>query len=460
MSRLPQATQLLLTASLALSSCSSSSDSSSSGTDTSLYSFRALSLGGHVGLDSQTRFAGGNLRLDLPPGMDHSSVLVAASIPDGATVWVDDTQIQSGTTRLDLTQDMWVRVESGDGNNATLYFMDVTDDLPDVDDTVIDFLTDHQVSGAAYGILKGEKLVYASSAGTAADGVDATPNTIFRVASVSKPITLRAILQLVDDGEVTLDSTVFGVGGVLEFDFGTAPYSAGIEDITIDYLLRHVSGWTNDPNDPLFQNPGFTTEELIDDVLDNRTLTTTPGDTYAYSNFGYLVLGRVIEKLSGQTYEAYVTSALLTPMGMTSTQIGGDALVDRLADEAQYYANGGSDPYANSMGRLDSAGGWTTTVGDLARFLAGVDRMQVVPDDLSTSLQSYSYLGFTNWYHTGSLPGTSAIIERIDDEYSFVALMNARGPAGAILSDDLRTMMQTIFADQAEWPNYDLLQVQ
>lgn len=457
--RPPQASVLVPFLLAALASCSgSSSDSGAVSSDTSLYGLRALSLGGHPGLNSTTRFEGGNLRLDLPPGMDHSSVLVSAMIPDGATAYIDDVEIVPGTTRFDLTADKWIRVDASDGLNVELYFVDITSDLPDVDDLVDDFLFDHGISGAAYGVLKGEELVYASSAGVATDGVAATPSTIFRVASVSKPITMRAILQLVDDGEFQLTTPVFGVGGILEYDFGTAPYSAGIEDISVDDLLRHESGWTNDPNDPLFQNSGWTQEQIIDDVLDNRPLTTTPGTAYAYSNFGYLLLGRVIEKVSGETYEDYVAAAVLTPMGMGSTQIGGDLLVDRLTGEAQYYANGGIDPYVHPMSRLDSLGGWTTTVGDLARFMTRVDRMPAVPDTLSSALQSHSYFGFTNWYHTGSLPGTSAIISRINDEYSFVALLNARGPNGANVSADLRALMDDILADQSSWPNYDLLQ--
>src|SRR5699024_5723952 len=132
----------------------------------------------------------------------------------------------------------------------------------------------------------------------------------------------------------------------------------------------HLSGYTNTPNDPMFQEPARDHPSLIGWVLDNRAPASTPGTSYTYLNFGYCLLGRVIEHVTLQSYADHVTSAVLGPAGVTNMTIAGDTLADRAPDEVAYYAQGGdSDPYGMKVARMDAHGGWVANAPDLLRFL-------------------------------------------------------------------------------------------
>src|SRR5664279_6347107 len=89
-----------------------------------------------------------------------------------------------------------------------------------------------------------------------------------------------------------------------------------------------------------------------------RKIGYPPGQHWAYSNFGYCVLGRVIEKVSGQPYKDYVQQAVLTPCGITDMQIAGNTLKQRAHNEAMYVGQFGENPYDMNVARMDSHGGW------------------------------------------------------------------------------------------------------
>jgi CubicO group peptidase (beta-lactamase class C family) len=106
---------------------------------------------------------------------------------------------------------------------------------------------------------------------------------------------------------------------------------------------------------------------------------------YLHSNFGYCVLGRVIEKLTGRTYEAAVRERVLRPCGISSMRISGNTLAERAGREVVYYDQDGEDPYRMNVRRMDSHGGWLATPTDLVRFLVRVDGFPTKPDILKPS---------------------------------------------------------------------------
>ena len=116
----------------------------------------------------------------------------------------------------------------------------------------------------------------------------ATPSTLFRVASVSKPITSVTVMNMVQLGLLRLDDRVFGPSGLLQMRFGgVTPVDPRYADITLAHLLTHTSGLPqNDGNDPMFAYPALDAEQLIKKVIETRTLSCAPGTTYRYSNFG------------------------------------------------------------------------------------------------------------------------------------------------------------------------------
>src|SRR6202000_170638 len=123
------------------------------------------------------------------------------------------------------------------------------------------------------------------------------------------------------------------------------------------------------PPDPVRQNPEMTHRQLIAWTLEHMPLTTAPGQTFAYSNFGYCVLGRVIEKLTGQKYGPYVQQNLLARCGARGMRIAGNTLAQRAPGEVTYHAAFGfGNPYGMNVARMDSHGGWLATAADLVRF--------------------------------------------------------------------------------------------
>src|SRR5580704_10422685 len=152
-----------------------------------------------------------------------------------------------------------------------------------------------------------------------------TNTSLFRIASVTKPITSAAIFTLLEQGELNLNDKVFGPSGILGEDYGKT-FKQHVTDVTVDHLLTHTSGgWPNDDTDPMFKNNSWNHQKLITESIADIPLTYQPGTHWAYSNFGYCILGRVIEKITGQTYENFVQQSVLAPCGITDMRIAGNS---------------------------------------------------------------------------------------------------------------------------------------
>ena len=154
-----------------------------------------------------------------------------------------------------------------------------------------------------------------------------------------------------------------------------------LKSITVQHLLEHTSGgWTNDENDPIVPAARHRTETSSSrGSWTTSSLVNTPGEVYAYSNFGYCLLGRVIEYTTGQPYDAYVMENVLAPSGVSAMEIAGDTLADRRPDEVVYVGN---DPYSLPVSRMDAHGGWLASRTELVQFAVHVDDFATVPDIL------------------------------------------------------------------------------
>ena len=316
-------------------------------------------------------------------------------------------------------------------------------------DTAAAFMRTYDVPGLGVAIVRQGTLVYNDAFGFADKeaGASLTVAHRFRVASVSKPITSVAIFTLIEQGALALHDRVFGRGGILGDDFGDLSAGNQIEQITVEHLLTHTAGgWANDGSDPMFRQPDLDHAALIAWTLKNQPLTSQPGTTYAYSNFGYCVLGRVIEKVSRRPYARYVQEAVLSRAGITDMEIAGNALADRRSDEVRYYGQGGEDPYGMNVSRMDAHGGWLARPAALAVWASHVDGFSahslLRPDSIRTmttaSTANAHYAKgwlvnrFNNWWHNGSLPGTITIMVRTHSRFCWAALINTRRPRSAI----------------------------
>jgi len=274
-------------------------------------------------------------------------------------------------------------------------------------------------------------------------------SSLFRIASVTKPITAVTVFQLVEQGKLDLNDKVFGPSGILGPKFAKAPYKQYVTDVTVDNLLTHTSGgWPNDSTDPMFQHSGWDHQKLISWAVENLPLTYPPGQHWAYSNFGYCVLGRVIEQVTGQAYDAYVKRAILAPCGISDMNIAKNKESQAYPNEVMYYGQYSENPYSMNVTRMDSHGGWIATASDLVQFLDHVAgfgnqtpllkpetvRRMTTPSPAYPQNSPGRYArgwmvrndGKGNWWHGGSLPGTTTIMVRTATGLCWAALTNTR----------------------------------
>jgi len=307
------------------------------------------------------------------------------------------------------------------------------------------FLERFGAPGLSLAYARDGRIRYAGAFGVAdpRDHTALRTNHRFRIASVSKPITSVAVWRLIENRMLTAEQKVFGTGGVLpQYEIKRAPRRDWLEMITIDHLLTHTGGgWTNDVDDPMFHYPGQRQEDLIQQTLETAPLKTRPGEAYAYSNFGYCVLGRIIEAATQRSYESVVRELVLSPSGAETMSIAGDTLEERKPDEVYYHDPDGW-AYKMNVARMDSHGGWIATAGELVSFVLHADGYKTVPDLISrdtmrrmiarSKASAYYARGWSinprhnNRWHNGALPGTASLLVRVEGGGHFAGLVNTR----------------------------------
>jgi CubicO group peptidase (beta-lactamase class C family) len=323
------------------------------------------------------------------------------------------------------------------------------------------------------------------------------PTSLFRIASLSKSFTAAAIVKLVQDGKLSLSTPVANILDI-------TPASGLTRDsrwstITLWKLLQHLGGWDRDVSgDPNFKDAvisrtlGVPLELQHADVIKymaGQKLDFTPGTKYAYSNFGYLLAGRVIEKVSGLSYESYVKQKLLAPLKIKRMSLGYSIAKHsgETSYESQYSGPTVLDmtgktvaaPYGSfSMRIQDANGGWIASAPDLVRWARMFDAPSSVLN--STSLSRvwakpstgvnadgwYYGLGWQirpvtggtgrNTWHTGSMPGTYTLLVRTSGGLSWAALFNRRDDAGGKSYGDIDAAMWTAANGVKSWPTHDL----
>jgi CubicO group peptidase (beta-lactamase class C family) len=384
-------------------------------------------------------------------------------------------------------------------------------DLAPFDDMMLKFLADNQIPGASLAVTKDGRLVYARGFGHADPpqlGLPVQPSMRFRIASISKPITAAAILKLVEMGLLKLDDHVFALLGI------TLPANADprLQKITIKHLLHHTAGWDRDKSfDPMFRPILIAKEQKVPppakpiDIIHYMThhkLDFDPGARYAYSNFGYCILGRVIEKVSGQSYEAFVQSQVFDPIGVKRTQLGHTLTTAKnevkYIDEKHRKGNAVVGPNFGKpvplpygawyLEAMDSHGGWISTAPDLVRFASDFDRPQTskVLDAASIKTMfappdgpaghkkdgkvknTYYACGWqivsagggkVNTFHAGALDGTGTLLVRRADGLCWAVLFNTCNNArGKSLTDLIDPLVHQAADKVTRWPERNLFE--
>jgi len=375
------------------------------------------------------------------------------------------------------------------------------------------FMSARKIPGGALAVVKDQRLVYARGYGRADRDMEepVKSESLFRIASISKPVTSAAVMKLVQAGKLSLDARVAELLPVEPVAPEGGKADPRVKEITIRQCLQHTGGWDRDVSgDPMFRSieiaravgmPAPARQEAIIRYMFGQPLNFAPGSRYAYSNFGYCLLGRVIEKVSGLGYEEYVRRAVLGLMGIRQMRLGKTLLKDRAPGEVKYHTptdQAGVCVFVSDPGKvpapygtfcleaMDSHGGWLVSAVDLARFAAAMDApdaknllkpetrqwlYEPPPPPVSRnpdgSLADHYYAagwsvrpmrnsGRANYWHNGSLPGTFSLLVRRHDGLSWAALFNQRSDDSKLPDGALDSALHRAADAVADWPDHDL----
>jgi CubicO group peptidase (beta-lactamase class C family) len=365
-----------------------------------------------------------------------------------------------------------------------------------IDTMVQNFMQYWSLKGVSLAIVKDEKLIYAKGFGYADEAKKeiVTPHHLFRIASVSKLITAVAVMKLVEEHKLKLTDKVFGQQGILnEYKEAKDPRALQIE---VQHLLTHTGGWKNKfRTDPMFipleiaeymkVKPPINLD-IITRFMLSQKMIAQPGTFFDYSNFGYCLLGKVIERISGMDYENFVKQKIFKSLEINQIHLGKNFITHKAPTEVSYYEHFGAKsrpafdgtnhitrPYGIDIETLGAAGGWIASPKELLKFLNYIDGFAEKEDIISpqtlalmTSQQdSTRTIGWRNckediWLRTGSLVGTQTVLARQQDGFSWVIVSNTSTWRAHRFSYDLLAFMKKVIKSVPNKANEDLFDYQ
>lgn len=363
------------------------------------------------------------------------------------------------------------------------------------DKDILRFMREWGIRGGSFAIMHNDSLLYAKGYGYAnlQDSIPCDVAHLFRVASISKLITAAAIMQLCEKGSLSLSDRVFGEHGILNDSLYSNIRDKNITHITVEHLLRHMGGFSSPFGDPAFNMDRvaqfldkplpLTIDDMTEYASKNR-LRSRPGGSYKYSNLGYIVLSKVIEKTTGLLYDIYVKDSLLAPIGCYDMYLGRSFSQNHKENEVAYYEVEEAEPVAafdgsrkmvmksnggNDVCCLSGAGGWIASPVELLKFVAAINNHPGKTDVLSERTiemmtrfdKSKKPIGWANvtqyeWFRSGSMAGTSALIKKQRDGYTWVFVSNSSSWNGPHLSKQMSASISRAVSRVKEWPKRDL----
>jgi N-acyl-D-amino-acid deacylase len=302
---------------------------------------------------------------------------------------------------------------------------DAVPELIAFDQQIAEIMEKWKIPGGQIAIARDGKLVMSRGYGYA----DAEskrlvyPDSLFRIGSVSKTLTTVAVLKLVENGKLRLHDKVFDILSDLKPP-RSAPVDSRLGEITVQNLLQHSGGCDGEKSYHPLELPWSRTAAATFGVKDPPDCTTVirymlgvpldfdPGTKVAYSNFGYCILGRVIERTIARngrpsSYDHYVRSAVLAPAGVKDMRLAGTRASERATKEVRYYGEPGRPnvpsvypgegfvPFAYGglyILATDASGGWIGSAEDLVRFATAIDGQRapalLSPESIRTMLST------------------------------------------------------------------------
>lgn len=291
--------------------------------------------------------------------------------------------------------------------------------------------------GAAIIIRRGGKTIFRKGYGLAdlELGVKVEPDMIFRLGSITKQFTAVAVLMLAEQGKLSLQDEI---GKYLP------AFPTGDKQVTIEHLLTHTSGiksYTNMEEWLAMWRKDMTPQEIID-LSKGKPLEFNPGERWNYNNTGYVMLGAIIEKVSGQTYEEFIKTHIFTPLGMNHSHYGSSERVIPRRIPGYQKGNDGiiNAPYL-SMTQPYAAGSLLSSVDDLAVWNDAVFSGKLLKKEwLDKAFTSYRLAGGEStgygygWFisglrghrcieHGGGINGFTSYAMAFPDDHLYIAVL-------------------------------------
>jgi CubicO group peptidase (beta-lactamase class C family) len=356
-----------------------------------------------------------------------------------------------------------------------------------LDTAILASMQKYSIPGVTFAMTKGGRLIYARGYGygDVETSTPVAPDSLFRLASVSKPLTATATDKLVATGNLSYSTPAFTVLNFLQPLPGQSE-DARVPQITVGELEQHQSGWADDIGYNRYSDvpaaatalglplPG-TFEGLIRYEL-GRPLDYSPGTQTQYCNFCYGVLAEAVQTAAGEDYETYVRK-ILWLAGLTQTRIGRHLKSGKFPEEVTYYTSPGTPLYPSlyadlpafvplqyggtiiDWGTGSAAGGWISNTMELLRLVASVTlgqspAMFTVPPRTGFAFSGLPIgLGW-NWRHDGGIPGTSTTLH-IYNDVAWCILTNTDYNGGDFIND-VDSVVQTFALGNPTWPTGDL----
>ena len=241
--------------------------------------------------------------------------------------------------------------------------------VPLAENIIKDFMQQEHLPGVAGGLVLNGKLVYTFYYGSTDLGKNTRVDSLsdFRIASMTKSFTAMAILKLRDEGKLDLDDPASKF--IPEMD-SLRYLSSDARPITVRDLLTHRAGFPED-NPYGDRQLGNTNDELLDMIKASPAFSNVPGISYEYSNLGFALLGEIIHRVSGSTYQQYVTENILLPLGMTHSYFDYSKVpAEHLAHGYRWINDNWRDEALEKDGSWGSMGGLITTIEDFSKYVA------------------------------------------------------------------------------------------
>ena len=368
--------------------------------------------------------------------------------------------------------------------------------LSAIDLEIGQFMKQWGLPGASVALVKDGKLLYAKAFGKADINIPTQTDHVFRIASLSKPITAIAVMKLVEEGKLFLDDKVFGESGILNDSIYSQIADERTTEITVRHLLQHTAGWDRNlgkEGDPMFNSvhiaetmgtPVPADAVTVIRYMLAKPLDFTPGTRFSYSNLGYNILGRVIEKVSLTSYDEYVMEYILDPLEIVDMGLGLNAYENKRPNEVVYFerpemkispaTREGKEPYypygGFNLEAMDAHGGWLASATDLAKIIVAsngsgtkkdiLTRQSVLEMVQPCDVYANYALGWCvnergNRWHTGSLAGASSMMASLNNGIGWVLLFNGN-PLTSEYFQSMDRVMWNALSNIKEWPSEDL----